>query len=187
MRHLATLAALLVAFCFTPAFAAESDDDDDDTEPQRACPFAVGTFTDSMANRVVYTTRAGYTTASYSIHDTTEVSVSLKHVLPTSWTCATWSAELLLLDEAASKVGASEFTGLTHSSVATFVVRLEHGHNEASTGSRSSLMSHSEMHVYRAVLAVTVYNGSDTPVFVADKSDAQGRWHFPVDLVLERS
>ena len=187
MRHLAILAALLCASCFPPAFAAESDDDDEDTEPQQSCPFATGTFADGMENRLVRTVRAGYTRAYRARdRDVADVYVSLEHVLPASWTCATWSVELLHLPTATSLVGASKLTGLTRTSTATFAVKIDHAYDESTPIAAASLMWETEIHVYRVMLAVEVFNGGDAPVHVADRSDGQGRWHYPVDIIYER-
>lgn len=183
MKHLAILATLFVASCFPPAFAAE---DDEDVDAQQSCPIAVGTLTEGMANRVMHTTHAGYDDVTRSNRDTTEVSVSLQHVLLASWTCATWSAELLTLSGAVSVVGSAELTGLTSASVAAFTVRLDRLHNEAVDSKTAFFLQHGETRTYKAVLAIKVFNSGDTPLFVSGKTDAVGRWHYPLEIVVHR-
>ena len=86
---------LALALFAAPIVHAAEDDPED---VPRACPFAVGAYGDNVANRTVYTQRAGYVAGRASVRDITEVAITLKYVLLAGWTCATWEVELLLPD-----------------------------------------------------------------------------------------
>ena len=91
----------------------------------------------------------------------------------------TWDAELLLPEDVEMKSGESSTrTRLTYTDEVTFNVRMKH--HVTITNPRVEY-GWGESRRYQAVLVVTVYNGSDTPI-LNDDNDAQGRYHFPVTL-----
>ena len=178
-----------------PSWAAEDDapespapevpvtPEPESPEPARNCPFAVGTFTQNMENRVAYTTESGFFNFTDAVSfDETEVAITLKHALLSAWTCVTWDVELLLPDGIIFIDGQSaKLEDLTQASVAEFEVEVVD--MRLGTSSFRSDMNRNELHRYKGFLSVVVFNGSDTPIQIDDKTDAQGRWHFPVTFI----
>ena len=167
-------AVLAAAFAATPADAAS------------ACPLAVGTLEQNMANRVVHTVSAGFENFDYTSADATTVEISLEHVLSPAWTCATWSAELLVQSGELAIVGEARISALARADTAAFDVEILDMDDETALSDPSAThMALYERRAFRAVLVVEVFNGNDAPL-TADGADAQGRWHFPVEIFARR-
>ena len=88
------LIALFLSFALTLSWAAEEPVDPPATpapevpatpEPAQSCPFAVGTFTENMNNRVVHTTETGYWNFNNVNLNETQVSISLRNALLPAW------------------------------------------------------------------------------------------------------
>ena len=151
-----------------------------------ACPMAEGALADGLEHRVVRTLSAGFERFKDAVDDKTEVSISLEHALSPGWTCATWSVELLAPDDLAV-TGSAVRTGLTRTSVATFVVEPVDMHDEDVGGYRGSHISPFEFREYGASFVVGVQNGGGSNVHVDGRAnDGQGRWHFPVPIRIQR-
>ena len=185
-RMVASIVAVMLVFPLIHVLAAE---DDDETEPQRSCPFASGTLAQGLDTRVVRTTRVGLIEYN-SIHtQSLPVEISLEHVLSAAWTCATWEVELLLPPAMSlhSRSTSTTLTALTRTDKAQFNVRFDRHASNAHPATADDFQQRADLHQYRGWLAVQVFNGEDTPVSTGDGSDAQGRYHYPVEFVLHKN
>ena len=172
MRRLLTALALLLA----PMAWAQAT---------TSCPMATGTLGQNMENRVMLPALLAKHKPSYSRTDDTidGLEISLEHVLLPSWTCATWSVELLVPPDALV-VGDSLKTGLTRTDTAEFEIEIVDWHDESGAAHHHD-MSHVDRMEFDVVFVVTVYNGGDNAMFADGVSDAQGRFHFRTRIVAD--
>ena len=181
------LLALSLSLFAMIGYAAEDDDDDEDTETATSCPFASGTFSENMQNRVLRTTEAGYTHyagTSRADPSHTEIKITLKNALLSSWTCATWNVELLLPTGVQLKTGTTVVrSALTYSSEVSFEIKFDDSFQSVPSRSNAySALGVGEHQTMTALLVVEVFNGEDIPETSTPHSDTQGRWYFPVSL-----
>lgn len=152
---------------------------------QTTCPIAPGTLQQNLENRVVRTLEAGFAPFDYTSDDTTTVEISLEHAIAPAWTCATWTAELIVPSAELEVTGEAKLSSLSRTATASFDVKIIDMRREHQADPSASHMRLYERRVWRAVLVVEVFNGGDEAL-AGGGSDGQGRWHYPVRVVAHR-
>lgn len=148
---------------------------------------------ENLENRIVYTRSAGHISSVELDQDTTDVNVSLKHVLASWRDCSiVWTANLLVLAKDLEVVSTTPTDArLSWDAEVTFEVRLHHLHDESKRPTQTKeylryALERSETQHYRAVIEIKVFeNSTDTEPLYTTVGDRSGRYHVPVTLILD--